>query len=72
MACAYQRLGYVFDLSLGAGPLASSALTPCQAFRFGRNAYGFLFHMEVSETIIEEMVKTSANELKEEQIDVEV
>ena len=50
---AYHWHGDVFELPRGAEPLASSALTPCQAFRYGDCAYGFLFHMEVTEKIIE-------------------
>lgn len=63
---AYHWHGDVFELPRGAEPLASSALTPCQAFRYGGRAYGFLFHMEVTEKIIGEMIRTFAEELKEE------
>jgi len=66
---AYHWHGDVFELPRGAEPLASSALTPCQAFRYGDCAYGFLFHMEVTEKIIEEMVQTFANELQQEAMD---
>ncbi len=53
----------------GAVSLASSELTACQAFRYGISAYGFLFHMEVTEGIIQEMVETFRGELQEEKID---
>ena len=66
---AYHWHGDVFELPRGAEALASSALTPYQAFRYGKNAYGFLFHMEVTEKIIQEMVQTFADELQEAQID---
>jgi len=66
---AYHWHGDVFELPRGAEPLASSALTPCQAFRYGKNAYGFLFHMEVTEEIIRDMVQTFADELQEEGLD---
>ncbi|MBI2955080.1 MAG: gamma-glutamyl-gamma-aminobutyrate hydrolase family protein [Chloroflexi bacterium] len=66
---AYHWHGDVFELPTGAVSLASSALTTCQAFRFGRNAYGLLFHMEVTPSIIEDMVGTFADELREEGID---
>ena len=66
---AYHWHGDVFELPRGAEPLASSALTPYQAFRYGDRAYGFLFHMEVTEKIIAGMVRTFARELKEEGID---
>src|SRR5439155_409716 len=39
--------GDAFELPRGAVPLASSALTPHQAFRHGRASYGLLFHMEM-------------------------
>jgi GMP synthase (glutamine-hydrolysing) len=66
---AYHWHGDVFDLPPGAVHLASSDLTACQAFRYGQNAYGLLFHIEVTEKIIEEMVSTFADELQQEQID---
>ncbi len=49
----------------GATSLAFSALTPCQAFRFGSNAYGFQFHLEVTETIIQDWTAAFAGELAE-------
>jgi GMP synthase (glutamine-hydrolysing) len=55
--------GDVFDLPTGAVALASSAPTPHQAYRHGRNAYGLLFHMEVTAAQIEEMVATFGDEL---------
>ncbi len=63
---AYHWHGDVFELPRGAEPLASSALTPYQAFRYGGRVYGFLFHMEVTEKIIGDMIRTFAEELKEE------
>jgi len=66
---AYHWHGDVFELPRGAEALASSALTPCQAFRYGDHAYGFLFHMEVTEKIIGDMVQTFAQELQEEGMD---
>lgn len=43
----FQWHGEAFDLPDGAVPLASSYLFPLQAFRFGSNAYGVLFHLEM-------------------------
>lgn len=44
--------GDVFDLPEGAEHLASSELTPCQAFRAG-NAWGVLFHPEADFALVE-------------------
>ncbi len=44
--------GDVFDLPDGAQPLASSAMTECQAFRAG-NAWGALFHPEADFALVE-------------------
>jgi GMP synthase (glutamine-hydrolysing) len=44
--------GHVFDLPDGAQPLASSARTEHQAFRFG-NAWGALFHPEADFALVE-------------------
>jgi GMP synthase (glutamine-hydrolysing) len=68
---AYHWHGDVFDLPRGAVSLASSELTACQGFRFGENAYGFLFHMEVTEKIIKNMVSEFEDELNAEAIAAE-
>lgn len=65
---AYHWHGDVFELPAGAVSLASSDLTLCQAFRYGQHAYGFLFHMEITETMIQEMLKTFSDELQAEGI----
>ena len=61
--------GDVFDLPKGAVRLAYSEKTDVQAFRYGKNAFGFLFHMEMTAHIIEEMVKTFSSELQQEKLD---
>jgi GMP synthase (glutamine-hydrolysing) len=61
--------GDIFDLPAGATHLASSALTPCQAFVHGLGAYGILFHMEVTEKIVQDMVSSFADELAHEGLD---
>jgi GMP synthase (glutamine-hydrolysing) len=66
---AYHWHGDIFALPRGAERLAASDLTRCQAFRYDRSAYGFLFHLEVTEAIINEMVRTFAGELTEARID---
>ena len=55
--------GDIFDLPEGATALARSALTRYQAFRFGQNAYGFLFHLEVDALAAGRMAKTFKSEL---------
>jgi GMP synthase (glutamine-hydrolysing) len=55
--------GETFDLPPGAVRLAFSALTMNQAFRVGRCAYGFQFHMEVTPTMIETWLSEYAQDL---------
>ncbi|HWL89538.1 MAG TPA: type 1 glutamine amidotransferase [Polyangiaceae bacterium] len=57
--------GDVFDLPVGAVPLARSALTAYQAFRYGAHAYGLLFHAEVTPAIVSGMARAFAGELAE-------
>lgn len=61
--------GDVFELPRGAVRLASSALTEHQAFRYGRNAYGILFHMEVTKKIVKDMVRSFPDELHQASVD---
>ena len=56
--------GDAFELPRGAVPLASSALTPHQAFRHGRASYGLLFHMEMDEAMVRAMVESFGEELR--------
>ena len=65
---AYHWHGDVNDLPQSAVSLAASELTPCQGFRYGEKAYGFLFHMEVTEKMIKTMVKEFSGELEAENI----
>ena len=48
--------GDAFDPPPGSAALASSDLTPCQAFRHGPHV-GLLFHMEMSEPMIRALVE---------------
>jgi GMP synthase (glutamine-hydrolysing) len=57
--------GDVFSLPKQAEGLASSRQTPCQAFRYGMNAYGILFHLEVTREQILQMLSDFAEELRE-------
>ena len=52
-----------FDIPQGAERLAMSDLYPNQAFRYGKNAYAFQFHIEVREETIYAW-------LKDEQVDM--
>lgn len=46
----------IFDLPAGAVALAASAKTPVQGFRYGDQAYGLLFHAEMTNEILEALV----------------
>ena len=61
---AFHWHGDIFDLPRGATQLASSALTAKQAFRYSKNAYGLLFHLEVTLPQINTLVETFAAELQ--------
>jgi GMP synthase (glutamine-hydrolysing) len=55
--------GDLFDVPPGCESLASSDLTDCQAFRSGTSAYGVLFHMEVTESLLDGMAASFPDEL---------
>ena len=57
--------GDVFDVPPGAVSLASSELTPCQAFRYGPSAYGVLSHMEITPEIVEDWTAAFIGELED-------
>lgn len=65
---AFHWHGDIFDLPTGAVPLAESDLTPWQAFSYGKNAYGFLFHAEVTKESIQGMVNAFAKDLHLEEL----
>ena len=52
--------GDVFDLPAGAVALATSEKTPLQAYRYGENVYGLLFHIEPDAAIVAGMVRDFA------------
>ncbi|MBI5058040.1 MAG: type 1 glutamine amidotransferase [Nitrospirae bacterium] len=61
--------GETFDIPEGAVRLASSALYPNQAFRYGNNAYAFQFHIEVRKEMIYDWLSSGPidfDNLKEE------
>ena len=60
---AFHWHGDVFSLPTGTVSLAQSELTACQAFRYDSNAYGLLFHLEVTESLVRAMIGAFAQEL---------
>lgn len=54
----------IFDLPAGAVALASSALTELQGFRYGENAWGLLFHVEMTQRIVAALVSEFGEGLK--------
>ena len=48
----FQWHGYTFDLPAGAAHLARTEVCENQAFRYGQQAYGFQFHLELDERLI--------------------
>jgi GMP synthase (glutamine-hydrolysing) len=61
----------ILDLPAGAVPLASSELTELQGFRYGDNAWGLLFHAEMTQAIVSALVKEFGEGLKRVGIDGE-
>lgn len=59
----------IFDLPAGAVALASSELTELQAFRHGDNAWGLLFHAEMTERVVAALVGEFGEGLKRVGID---
>lgn len=53
LAPVFQWHGYTFDLPAGAAHLARTPTCENQAFRHGTNAYGFQFHLEMDQPLIE-------------------
>jgi len=58
----FQWHGDTFGLPRGAVRLASSPLCREQAFRYGDDAYGLQFHVEVTEAIIRAWMRTPENQ----------
>jgi GMP synthase-like glutamine amidotransferase len=53
-----------FEIPKGAKLIATSSSVPHQAFRYGDNAYGLQFHLEVTEEMIQEWMRTYEEGLK--------
>lgn len=66
---AFHWHGDVFDLPEGAVSLASSDITPHQAFRHEPGVYGLLFHLEMTENMIREMIRTFSDDLLGQNLD---
>lgn len=60
---AFHWHGDIFTLPEGATPLARSRMTDLQAFARGDSAWGLLFHLEVTEAMVQDMVATFVDEL---------
>lgn len=58
----FQWHGDTFDLPSAGKLMATSNLIPHQAFRYGENVYGLQFHLEVTEEMIREWMKTYEEE----------
>ena len=56
----FQWHGCTFGLPAGAVQLARTASCEQQAFRYGSNAYGFQFHLEVDDAMIERWLSLPA------------
>ncbi len=63
LAAVFHWHGETFDLPSGATHLASSTITPHQAFRLGNRAYGLQFHLEVDAAMIETWVDAYRQDL---------
>lgn len=56
----FQWHGCRFDIPAGASHLAATEGCPPQAFRYGDNAYGFQFHLEMDRALIERWLEIPA------------
>ena len=61
---AFHWHGDIFDLPRDSTTLASSEMTPIQAFRHGDKTYGFLCHLEVTENSVRSMVREFTDEAR--------
>lgn len=68
---AYHWHGDAFDLPKQSSLLASSEITPVQAYRYDERAYGVLFHLEVTENHVREMLTEFGDEIQQENLSAE-
>ncbi len=66
---AFHWHGDVFTIPRGGVRLARTVQTEHQAFRYGRTAYGLLFHLEVTPKTVAWMTTAFQDELAEEGLD---
>jgi GMP synthase (glutamine-hydrolysing) len=59
-SAVFQWHGYGFDLPPGARHLARTENWDCQAYRHGTNAYGFQFHLEMDQALVERWLAVPA------------
>ena len=64
----FQWHGDTFEIPKGGKLIATSTSVPHQAFRYGDNAYGLQFHLEVTEKMIKEWMETYEEENKDAQV----
>jgi GMP synthase (glutamine-hydrolysing) len=62
---AFHWHGDAFALPDRAVPLAATAMTPLQAFRAGPRAWGVQFHLETDRQVLEAMLTSGAEELRD-------
>jgi len=56
--------GDAFKIPSGAQHLATSRLCPNQAFRYGNKVYGFQFHLEVDEAMIDRWLQVPLHQME--------
>ena len=61
MRTIFQWHGDTFDLPAGAIHLARSPVCENQAFRYGPNAYGLQFHIEMTAAMIDDWLTEAGN-----------
>jgi GMP synthase (glutamine-hydrolysing) len=66
---AFHWHGDTFTLPPGAVALASSTITPLQAFRYGERAWGAQFHPEMNAELLQAFIETGAADLDEAGVD---
>ena len=60
----FQWHGDTFEIPHGAVLIATSSFVPHQAFRYGDNAYGLQFHLEVTQEMIRQWMETYEDEFE--------